>query len=160
MVLLDDLVEQRSKGVEALVATCVHTDARVGPFATGEDALLEGVAILVLFVFAGVPHISGEHLGQQTLGSAWEEGEALDFLGALEVWPHHHAVDVDGVGDLRTHFILSEFSGFIAVPSKVWTNTSEFINYKLAVVNYRRNLNCVGAQFNREFRGLSILIGS
>ena len=62
VIVLDDLVEKGSKGVEALVAACVHTNAGVGPFATGEDALLEGEAKLVFSVLAGVPHVTCEHL--------------------------------------------------------------------------------------------------
>ena len=74
VILLDDLVEEGSKGVVALVAACVHTDARVGPFATGEDALLESEAKLILPVFASVPHVTGKDLGEKrfcTTGEVW-----------------------------------------------------------------------------------------
>jgi len=85
VIILDDLVEKGSKGVEALVAACVHTNAGVGPFATGEDALLEGEAKLVLSVLAGVPHVACENLGEERFGAAWEEGELVDLRGENEV---------------------------------------------------------------------------
>jgi len=62
MVVRDDFVEKGSKGVVALVATSVDTNAGVGPFATGEDALLEGEAIFVFLILAGVPDVTREHL--------------------------------------------------------------------------------------------------
>ena len=96
VILLDDLVEERSKGVEALMAACVHTDARVGPFATGEDALLESEAELVLSVLAGVPHVACEHLGEEGLGAAGEVGELRDLRGEHQVRTHHHTVGIDG----------------------------------------------------------------
>lgn len=92
VVLLNDLVEQRSKGVEALMATCVDTNARVGPFATGEDALLESVAKSVLSILASVPYVTCEDLGEERLGSAGEVGELFDLAGVGQVRAHHHAV--------------------------------------------------------------------
>jgi len=62
VVLLDDLVKQWGEGVEALVAAGVDTNARVDHLATREDALLEGVTILVLLVLALVPDISRQSL--------------------------------------------------------------------------------------------------
>ena len=58
MVLRDDLVEKRGKGVVAFVAACVDANARVGIFATGEDALLEGEAKHILSVFALIPNVA------------------------------------------------------------------------------------------------------
>ena len=95
MIFLDDLVEKGSKGVEALVASCIHTNAGVGPFATGEDALLEGEAKLVLSVLAGVPHVTCENLGEERFGAAGEVGELRDLRGEHEVITHHHAVGID-----------------------------------------------------------------
>jgi hypothetical protein len=116
VVLLNDLVEQRSKGVEALVATCIHTDARVGPFATGEDALLEGEAKPIRSVFAGVPDIAGQDLGQKGFGSTREVGELGDLRGEHEVISHHHAVGVDrAVGHLsrkKRRAAASEYKWF------------------------------------------------
>ena len=79
MVLLDNLVEKRSEGVEAFVAASVDADARVGPFATREDALLEGEAIHVFLVLAGIPHIAGKHLREKGFSSAGEVGEFGDL---------------------------------------------------------------------------------
>ena len=95
VIFLDDLVEKGSKGVEALVASCIHTNAGVGPFATGEDALLEGEAKLVLSVLAGVPHVTCENLGEERFGAAGEVGELRDLRGEHEVITHHHAVGID-----------------------------------------------------------------
>ena len=69
VVALDDFVEHRSKGVEALVAASINTDARVGPFSTREDALLEGVAIFVFTVLASIPDVTSENLGEERRGS-------------------------------------------------------------------------------------------
>ena len=82
MIVLDDLVEERSKGVVALVAACIHTDARIRPFATGEDALLEGEAILILLVLALVPYVSCKSFGKKRSGAAREEG-VLSNLGCI-----------------------------------------------------------------------------
>ena len=59
VILLDDLVEKRSKGVESFMTSSVDTDSRVGPFATGEDALLEGKSIFILLVLALFPNVTG-----------------------------------------------------------------------------------------------------
>ena len=83
VVIADDLVKQGRECVEALVATCVHTDTRVSPLAAGEDALLEGEAILVFLIFAGVPDVTRKNLREERFGSAREEREAFNFLGAL-----------------------------------------------------------------------------
>ena len=65
MILLDDLVKERGESVKALVAASIDTDTGVGPFATGEDALLEGEAILILSVLAGIPNVTSENLGKE-----------------------------------------------------------------------------------------------
>ena len=91
VVLLDDLVEKWSKGVEALVAASIDTDARVGPFAAREDALLERESVLVLSILTGFPDVTGEHSGEKRLGSAWEEGELSNLLWSGEVRSHKHA---------------------------------------------------------------------
>lgn len=62
VVLLDDLVEKGSEGVETLVAASVDADSRVDHLATGEDALLERVSILVFLILALVPNISSQSL--------------------------------------------------------------------------------------------------
>lgn len=102
VIVLNDLVEEWGKGVVALVAARVHTDARLYPFATGEDALLEGEAILILLVLALVPDIARQHLGQERFRSTREVREALDFCRGLQVRSHHHAVNVDCGGGLST----------------------------------------------------------
>ena len=65
VIRLDDFIKEGGKGVEALVASSIDTDTGVGPFATGEDALLEGEAILVLSVLAGIPNVTSENLGKE-----------------------------------------------------------------------------------------------
>ena len=105
MVLLDDLVEKRSEGVVAFVAAGVDTDAGVGPFATREDALLEGEAVLVLLVLAFIPNVASQHLGKERLGSTGEEGELSDLSWVLEVGSHHHTIDIaDAGGSLCAHY--------------------------------------------------------
>ena len=85
VVLLNDLVEERSEGVETFVAAGVDTDAGVGPLATGEDALLEGEAILVLLILAFIPNVASQHLRKERLGSTREVGEFSHGLRARQV---------------------------------------------------------------------------
>jgi len=92
MVRGDDFVKQGSEGVEALVAAGVHTDARVGPLGAREDALLEGEAILVLAVLAGIPDITSEHLREKRLSAAGEEGVLRDVRRIGEMAAHHLSV--------------------------------------------------------------------
>ena len=96
MILRDDLVEKRSESVEAFVAARIDTNTRIGPLATREDALLEGVAIFVFLVLAFVPDVPREDLAEEGLSAAREIGEAFDLFGAFEVRSHHHAVNVNG----------------------------------------------------------------
>jgi len=91
MILLNDLVKEGSKGVEALVAASVNTDPRVGPLASREDALLESEAILVLSVLAFLPDIARQHLGKERLCSAGEEWESCNLGGRRKVRSHKHA---------------------------------------------------------------------
>jgi len=94
VVGLDDLIEERSKGVVALVAASVNTDAGRGPLASREDALLEGVSEPIFLVLALLPHIAGKSLGEERLSSAWEVREFGNGIGTREVGSHHHAVDL------------------------------------------------------------------
>ena len=65
MVLLDDFVKEWGKSVEALVAASVDANTGVGPLAARENTLLEGVSKFVLFVLAGVPHVTCQHLRKE-----------------------------------------------------------------------------------------------
>ena len=102
VIRLDDLVEERSEGVETLVAASVHTDTGVGPFATGEDTLLESISILVFSIFAGIPHVTSENLGEKRLSSTREEREFGDLGRIREVRSHHATISVNScIGHLR-----------------------------------------------------------
>ena len=81
MVSLNDLVKQGGKCVNAFVAAAVDTDARVGPFATREDNLLESVAKFVPAIFASFPDITSKGLRKERLGSAGEVRELSDLRG-------------------------------------------------------------------------------
>ena len=94
VVLLDDLVEQRGEGVESLVAAGVDTDTRVNHLATGEDALLESIAILVFLILALVPDIPSQSLREERFGARGEVRELRDLTGVLEMIAHHHAVRI------------------------------------------------------------------
>jgi len=65
VILLNDLVKEGRESVVPLVATCVDANARVGPFAARENALLERVSKTVFLVLAGFPDVAGEGLGEQ-----------------------------------------------------------------------------------------------
>ena len=102
MIFRDDLVKERSEGVETLVAASVHTDSGVGPFATGEDTLLESISILVFSIFASIPHVTCENLGEKRLSSTREEREFGDLGRIREVRSHHATVSVNScIGHLR-----------------------------------------------------------
>ena len=59
----------------------INTDSGVGPFATGEDALLEGVAVSVGAVLALLPDITGQNPGEERLGAAREVRVLRDLRG-------------------------------------------------------------------------------
>ena len=102
VIRLDNLVEERSEGVETLVAASVNTDSGVGPFATGEDTLLESISILVFSIFAGIPHVTSENLGEKRLSSTREEREFGDLGRIREVRSHHATISVNScIGHLR-----------------------------------------------------------
>ena len=69
MILLNDLVKEGRKGVVTFVAARVDANARVSPFAAGENALLEGVSKAVFFVLAGFPNIASEGFGEERFGA-------------------------------------------------------------------------------------------
>ena len=94
MILRDDLVEKRSESVEAFVAARIDTNTRIGPLATREDALLEGVAILVFLILALVPDIPSQSLREERFGARGEVRELRDLTGVLEMIAHHHAVRI------------------------------------------------------------------
>ena len=58
VVVLNDLVEEGSKDLVAVVGASVDTNAGVGVFAAGEDGLSEGEAVLILLVLKLVPNLS------------------------------------------------------------------------------------------------------
>ena len=70
----------------------INTDSGVGPFATREDALLEGEAVFILTVLACIPDVTGEHLAEERLGAAREVGVLGDSFGSGEMGSHHHSV--------------------------------------------------------------------
>jgi len=57
VVVLNDLVEEGSEGLVAVVRTSVATNAGVGVLAAREDSLAEGEAELVLLVLELVPDL-------------------------------------------------------------------------------------------------------
>ena len=95
MIFRDDLVKERSESVETFMAARIDTNTRVGPLATREDALLEGVAIFVGSIFARIPHISRQDFREERFGSTGEEGELGDLGWLSEVRTHHHAIGID-----------------------------------------------------------------
>ena len=85
MVGFNDLVEKWSESVVAFVAASVHSDTRVCPFATREDALLESVSESVFLVLALVPDVTGEGFGEKRFGSTWEVREHGHLFWTLQV---------------------------------------------------------------------------
>ena len=104
MIFRDDLVKERSESVETFMAARIDTNTRVGPLATREDALLEGVAILVRAVLALLPHIARQHPGKERLGATGEVRILRDLRGENEVVSHHHAIGINSaVRHLQTN---------------------------------------------------------
>ncbi len=58
VVVLNDLVEEGSKDLVAVVGASIDTDAGIGVLAAGEDGLSEGEAVLILLVLKLVPNLS------------------------------------------------------------------------------------------------------
>jgi len=50
VVVFDDLVEEGSEDLVAVVGASVNTNTRIGVLAAGEDSLSEGEPVLVLLV--------------------------------------------------------------------------------------------------------------
>jgi hypothetical protein len=96
VVALDDLVHEGCEIVVGFVGSGVNTDAGVGPLGTGEDSLAEGEAILVLAVLALLPHVAGQALVEEGLGSAGEVGEARNVFGGTQVRAHEAAFGFGG----------------------------------------------------------------
>ena len=99
VVRLDDLVHEGSEVVEGFVGTTINTDAGVGPLATREDSLSESVSVFVLSVFALLPEISGESLGEKGGGTSGEKGEVSNILGGIKMGTHLGSSDIS-VGNL------------------------------------------------------------
>jgi len=100
VVGFDDLIHEGGEIVVRFVGAGVDTDAGVGPLGTGEDSLLEGVAVLVLAVLALLPDVAGEALGEEGGGTRGEEGVLGDCLRAAEMVAHHGSSAVS-VGNLK-----------------------------------------------------------
>lgn len=58
VVVVNDQVEEGSKGLVGIVRASIDTNAGVGVLAAGEDTLSEGEAILILLVLQSVPNLS------------------------------------------------------------------------------------------------------
>ena len=58
VVVLNDLVEEKSEGLVGIVRSSVATNTRVGVLAAREDSLSEGETGLVLLVLQSVPNSS------------------------------------------------------------------------------------------------------
>ena len=69
VVGFDDLVHEWGEIVVGFVGATVNTDTGVGPLATREDGLSEGVAVLVLSILALLPDVTGKALGEEGGGT-------------------------------------------------------------------------------------------
>ena len=100
VVGLDDLVEERGKGVVRVVGASIGADTGVGPLRAREDALLEGEAESVSSVLALLPDGGSEALGEERGGTSGEVREAGDVGRSLEERADHGAVGV-GLGGVH-----------------------------------------------------------
>ena len=64
VVVLNDLVKERSEGLVGIVRSSVATNTGVGVLAAREDSLSEGEASLILLVLQLVPNLSGKMSGK------------------------------------------------------------------------------------------------
>jgi hypothetical protein len=85
VIVLNDLVEEGSKDLIAIVGASVAADAGVGVLAAGEDSLSEGEAELILLVLQLVPNLSWKVLHEERFGSLGEGGEINNILRLSEV---------------------------------------------------------------------------
>ena len=100
VIRLNDLVHEGSEVIVRFVRTSINTNTRVGPLGTGEDRLLEGVAVLVFTVLALLPDIAGKAFVEERAGTGREVRETGDIVRRFEVRSHHGAVEV-GIGHLK-----------------------------------------------------------
>ena len=77
VVVLNDLVHQRSKSHIRIRAASVHTHARVQILASCENAMFEGETNVVSLVVQLLPNLLSQVLGQQTLGAIREQGHLV-----------------------------------------------------------------------------------
>jgi hypothetical protein len=80
VVVLNNLVEEGSKDLVAVVRASIDTDAGIGVLASGEDGLSEGEAVLILLVLKLVPNLSWKVLHEEWFGSLGEGREINNVL--------------------------------------------------------------------------------
>ena len=74
MVLLDNLIHDRSKGRVRVMRASIDTDTRVCVLATRENASLEWITARILLVLKLIPNIAREELAQEGTCSIREDG--------------------------------------------------------------------------------------
>jgi hypothetical protein len=117
VVSLDDLVHEWSESIVRIVGSSIHSDTRVGPFTSRENALSESESEFISSILALLPNISGKALLEQRGSSGWEVWESLNLFRVLKVRSHHGSVEIalgNGGSVLSTHLFL-DFKDFIYI---------------------------------------------
>ena len=85
MVLLNNLVHQRSEGSVGVVAASVDTNTGVCILGTREDSCLERDTTSILLVLKQIPHSFVKILAEKRCGSSGENGKAGNILRFLKM---------------------------------------------------------------------------
>ena len=85
MVLLNNLVHQRSEGSVGVMAASVDTNTGVCILGTREDSCLERDTTCILLVLKQIPHSFVKILAEKRCGSSGENGKAGNILRFLKM---------------------------------------------------------------------------
>lgn len=83
MVILNDFVEQVSKGIVRIGRARIATDIWIDPLAAREDAFLEWNSVSIFLIWILVPDILAEVLREERCGAVGELGPINEIFGAL-----------------------------------------------------------------------------
>jgi hypothetical protein len=85
VIIFYNFIEEWSECSIGVVRSRVNSDSRIGVLASRVDGVLEWEVHFVLLADELVEKLSGQVLAQEGLGASWEDWEACELIGALQV---------------------------------------------------------------------------
>jgi hypothetical protein len=85
VIVINNFIEERSKGIVRVVRTSINTDARLSPLRSRENDLSKCESILIFLVLELLPKLRGKAFGEMGLCAIREDGEVSDILWGFEV---------------------------------------------------------------------------